>query len=181
MTATFTTGTAAMDAFVSAVRMALPGVQVIRAYQRQADAPAPAEPYASIAIVPLGPQGHPVIGYPDEAGTQDATVAPYDIRQTIDQEHRAVVGVGLFGDDALELCEFLDATICGEVPQMILYKAGVSFFPSPTDLEDVTRLQGDRWQYALIRTYRIGWQRRDHLRAQAIETITVTPVVTEET
>jgi hypothetical protein len=181
VTTVYTTGTACLDAFIRAVRLAMPELQgrVIRSFQRQADAPQPDEPFAAVALVPLGPQGHPVIDYPCEAGTSTAPAAPYDIPQTVDAEHRAVVAVEIRGDDGLELMELMDSRICGEGPQAELRRAGVAWFPGPADIEDVTRLLGDRWAYALVRVYRIGWQRRDYLRAKGIDNVTaVTPTVT---
>jgi hypothetical protein len=175
----YTTGTEILDLFVRLARAALPELngRAIKAYQRQADAPTPEEPYAAIALSPTGPVGHPEKRYPYEAGTRDATTGAAPIRQTIEVRHSGSVSVAIFGDDALELCELLDSRIHGEECAAILSSLPFTLAYSPARVTDETALDGDRWRPAVVRTYGVAWTRQDECQARAIESITTSPPV----
>lgn len=178
---TYTTAKLVLDAWLRAVRTAMPELRaVIRGYQPHADAAPPDEPYASIALAPIAPEAMPEVTYPWEDGTATDTAAPYAIQQLATVRRLGVVAVTIIGPDSLDLAELLDARLTGEIPTNILRDAGADY--APMGLDDATELDGDAWTPIFSRTFAVAYWRQDALRAKAIDTATITePTVSQET
>lgn len=159
---------------VHAVRLAIPSLNcVVQANQTTAAAPRPVEPYAAVALEPLGPTGHPVISYPERGVS-----APSPIAQVTEHRYRALCGVSVFGSEAADMAMELDYAIHSDVVNAYLISRGIVLHTTPADVQDVSALRDDAWQGGVIRLYGVSWIHAVESPIYPIESVAVPTVAT---
>ena len=160
------------------IEMALPTLnEVVYARQALADAPRPAEPYATVHWA--SDRGLSGTLYEHTTLNEVAPGEDYDHEQLYYELREGTLRVGLYADDPFDLLSELRSSQL-HIAEMAHLRDAAITVRSLNNGIDNTELRDTEWEPAVIADYAVGYRSKDSSNVAIIETI-LTPITLAKT